>query len=537
MTLPQNATELDGDQLLVCFQQAAARLRAAARRIDAINVYPVPDGDTGSNMAATLDEAVARVGAAPVPRSAALVLSEIARGALYGARGNSGVILSQALRGLATVESGERLTATALSDALGAAARLAYAAVGNPVEGTMLTVLGAAASGGRAADAATVYDILRAATTAAERAERLTPTQLPALAEAGVTDSGGEGICVILRGLMSAFETGETKAEAVDEAHAPLPMLAEHHEDDFGFCTEFLLEPSSGCALDVDAVRVMVAREPNRSVIVVGDSSVLRVHVHTAEPDELLSEASNFGRLSRVKVDNMDAQRERFGAGGSGASAKVAVLALSPGAGFDVLFENMGAHTLRLEPVAKPSAGDLARAADALRGPDALLLPNHGNVVLAARQAVELASCTLRVVATESLPQGIAAAFAFDAERTAAGNVEPMQEAAGRVTTVEVTVAAADRTADGVSVRAGQPIAIVDGQLVAAAETSRGALIAGLEAGGAATAGIVTLLGGAGLADGELERARDDVAGRFGVEVEAIDGGQELYAYIASVEP
>ena len=425
MTSDPNFEALSGDTLLDLFASAAVMLRTAAGRIDAINVYPVPDGDTGSNMAATLEEAVGRARAAAGSGGAGDVLMALARGALYGARGNSGVILSQALRGMASEATDDTLDGAALARALETGSTAAYSAVSKPVEGTMLTVLRAAAAGARqAADAGgNVFSTLVAAVAGAETAEALTPTQLPSLAEAGVTDSGGEGVCVILRGLLAGID-GETR--------------------------------------DVT---------PRHTI-----------------------------------------------------SAPIASLA------------GLGARTLPLGAVAKPSAGDLASAADGLRLADVILLPNHSNVLMAAEQAVALARCTLHVVPSRSVPEGIAAALAFDAARSAAENVETMLAAVASVQTVEVTQAAADRTADGVTMSAGDDIALLDGRLVAAACSPLDALLAGLAKAEVAAANLITIYAGAGISSAELVEARAAVLERFRVDVEGLSGGQELYAFVASIE-
>jgi DAK2 domain fusion protein YloV len=523
---------------------ASSHLRQSAAEIDAINVYPVPDGDTGTNMSATLREAVDRAietGEAPTVSE---VLHAIARGALYGARGNSGVILSQALRGFeAGVGPAECLDARGLADGLQAAATQAYHAVSRPQEGTMLTVLREAATGAmQAAEAMPARGaglgcapVLARAVLAAETAEARTIDQLPALKEAGVTDAGGEGVCVILGGLFSAL-SGETPRSAIHRAYRPIAMVEGHGKDEFGFCTEFLIE-ATGRPLDLEQVRAMAESGGNRSVVVVGDETLARIHVHCLDPQPLIDAASQFGTVSRVKAEDMGAQHERFKASGSGAGARIAVLAMSRGAGFDAVFESLGATVSDLGLVEKPPAGQIADAADALRIPDVIVLSNHKNVRLAAEQAVSLAKCTLHLVPTTSLPQGIAAAMAFDPDESVAANVAAMSEAAKGVTTIEVTIAAASRTADGVDVREGQAITLLDGRLVAAAATTREALLAGLRLSAPARGSLVTIYGGEDTPPAELEAARTEVEAAFdGVEVEALSGGQPLYPFIASVE-
>lgn len=530
---------LSGDDLFAALAAASVYLRDSATAIDAINVYPVPDGDTGSNMAATLREAVDTAALVTAPRAVAEVLAAFARGALYGARGNSGVILSQALRGLATAAEGRTAyDAAALAAGLQAAAAAAYGAVANPVEGTMLTVLRAAGAGATAhagalparGEGQPCAATLAAALDAASRAEAATPSQLPALAEAGVTDAGGEGVCTILRGLLAALTGASPPPPVIPDR--PIAELGAHTGETFGFCTEFVLEPGPA-PLDPAAVRAW-ATSVGRSVVVVGSDEAVRVHLHTDDAQAALAAAAAFGRLSREKVEDMNAQHVRFRASGSGATPELALLALSRGDGIDRLFADMGAAVADLGDVVKPPAGEIAAAADRLGARNVIVLPNHANVVLAARQAAGLTRCALHVVETRTLPQGIAAAFAFDAGLAPAENVTAMTDAARAVTTVEVTTAAATRVADGVAVRQGQEIVLVDGRLVAAADSPLAALLAGLDAANTGAAALVTLFLAAAGPTGDIEQA---IAARFpGVELDIHVGGQPLYAFIASVE-
>lgn len=532
---------LSGAELRSAFVAAAAHLGESARAVDAINVYPVPDGDTGSNMSATLRQATDETLLLPADAAPSEVLAALARGALYGARGNSGVILSQALRGFAAAcTPGAPFDARSFALALAGAAQDAYRAVSHPVEGTMLTVLSRAAEAAAGAASAlpaggagcAPHAILRAVVLAAEQAEARTIEQLPALREAGVPDAGGEGICVILRGLEAALTGVAARLPALPGR--PIAMMA-GHEQGFGFCTEFLVE-AADTPLDLDQLRALVTRPGAPSVVVVGDAQAARVHVHTLEPEALLAAAAEAGALSRVKVDDMTAQNVAFRETGGGATARAAVLALSHGPGLAEVFRGLGVAVAGLGFVVKPSSGDIAAAADALRKPDVIVLPNHKNVVPAARQAQALTTSTLHVIATETIPQGIAAALAFNPAASLTGNVAAMTTASASVRTVEVTTAAADRTADGVVAHRGESLALVDGRLVASLPDPIEALLAGLDASGAAGATLVTLYAGDGAA-AALERAVPLAQARFpGVEVEGIDGGQPLYPFLASVE-
>jgi uncharacterized protein len=519
------------------FTAAAGYLESVASAIDAINVYPVPDGDTGSNMSATLREAVRAADQLDPGSPAGDVLAAVARAALYGARGNSGVILSQALRGFAESVAGHaHIDAHGLVRSLESAGQRAYRAVAEPREGTMLTVLRVAAEGAARAlseqPLASLADVLGVAVRAAEAAEAATIDQLPQLREAGVTDSGGEGICAILRALHSSLIGAPLPVAAnVPDAVPDLHALA---YEGYGHCTEFLIERITD-PVDIDVVREWLVADGYQSVVVIGDNDLARVHVHALDPKPVIAGAARYGRIRRVKIDDMDVQAGRFAESGSRATARVALLALSPGEGFDGIFHELGAHVMRLE-IVKPAAGEIARAADALRVPDVILLPDHDNVIWAADQAVDLASCTLHVVPAVTVPQGIAAALTFDEAAPIDKLAATMSDALGTVRTVEVTRAAASRMVEGVSVREGQWIALLDTKMVAGADAALEALISGLEAANAANAELVTVYLGEGQ-DEHAEEIPEAVSAAFpGPSVEVIDGGQPLYVFIASVE-
>jgi DAK2 domain fusion protein YloV len=538
---PSTTSPLTGSALRNALVAAAAFLRESAAAIDAINVYPVPDGDTGTNMASTLADgmrAALRLEGDPGARK---VLDAVARGALYGARGNSGVILSQALRGLAAAAwTRQVIDARAFADGLSEAAREAYAAVAQPVEGTMLTVLRRAAEAAVQAAAALPQggeglgcrEVLLAATGAAEAAEAETTSQLPVLREAGLPDAGGQGICAILQGLLAAIDGAAPSPPRLPVA-ATMPAAGD--EEHWGYCTEFLVERTN-TALDIEGIRRLAASGDSRSVVVVGDEAAVHVHVHTKNPEPLLAAAEGHGRLVRRKVEDMDAQHARWHVTGRGARS-LALLALSRGEGFDAVFRGLGADVADLGDVVKAAAGEIAAAADATGAPEVIVLPNHTNVRLAARQAVALARAVLHVVPSETLPQGVAAAVAFDEDEEAAPNVKAMTEALARVRTVEVARATADRRVNGVSVRQGDSIALIDGELVAAAPGAIEALLAGLARARVEGASLVTLYGGSELGGEALAQARAAVAAAFpGVDIESLSGGQPLYPLIASVE-
>lgn len=530
---------LNGEHVRSAFHAAAIHLRDRAAAIDAINVYPVPDGDTGTNMAATLHAAAEAAIAVETPAVPA-VLAALAKGALYGARGNSGVILSQALKGFrAGVGERDSLDAAAIAIGLEYAALSAYAAVGKPVEGTMLTVLRAAASAATAR-AATLPtggvrqpcpSTLEAAVAAAEAAESKTIDQLDMLREAGLPDAGGEGICVMLRGLLAAI-TGAVPAVHVLPSRT-IAMTAGH--DGFGFCTEFVVEATAR-PIPEATVRKIALADGNTSLVVVGDESAWHVHIHTANPEPLFAAAATLGTVVSPKVEDMTAQNARWLARTGGAE-HVGLLALSRGAGFTAIFQGLGARVMQLGDADKPSAGDIAVQADALHLSDVIVLPNHRDVVMAAHQAASLCRCHLHVVETKSLPEGIAVAMAYLPGTVASDALPGLDAARLAVTTVEVTIAAVDRTAEGISVHAGDFIALVDGHLVARASSPARALLAGLANADAMDGCLVTLYTGAGIDPAAAHEVGEAVRSALpNATLETVEGGQGLYPLVASIE-
>lgn len=525
---------LGSAELAAAFRRASEHLQERAAAIDAINVYPVPDGDTGTNMSLTLRAAVDELDA-QAPEAASGVAAAIARGALMGARGNSGVILSQALRGFArAVEAEASVGAAELVRGLREAASVARAAVSRAQEGTILTVLSAAADAAAATPpGASCPDVLRVAIAAAEDAERRTPEMLPVLREAGVTDAGGEGACTILRGLLQGV-TGELPEEAlIVRPNQALEAFAGHGDEDaYGYCTEFVI----GAPAETGTLRRRF-EEFGRSVLVVGDEQVTRVHVHTQDPGAALSLGAGLGRLSRVKIDDMEAQFAGWYQPAEADSQNYSVVAIAPGPGLARVLSGLGAErVVSGGQTMNPSAGDIVRAAEACAAQDVIVLPNNKNIVLAAHQAAALAKKRLHVVPTHTVPQGIAALMAASPDERTKDTLARMQEAYPAVRTVEVTTAARSTTVDGVEVAEGQALALVDDVLVAAASSLLEAAVAGLEQ-VAEGGSFVTVYYGDGVAEDEALADVDFLGERFrGLEFETVAGGQPHYPYILAVE-
>lgn len=578
----------DGAGLLAAFRAAVANLESNVDEINDLNVFPVPDGDTGSNMFATVRVALEEAeGAAGEP--AERIAAAISFGALMGARGNSGVITSQILNGMARgLVKKRRFNGLDLAHSLTLGTETAYVAVKKPVEGTILTVIREAAAGARAAaeHADDIETVLAATVDAAEKAVARTPTLLPILREAGVVDAGGQGLYRLLQGAL-LFLVGQAPAGSVADRRreGPRPSaLVAHADEGFGYETMFLLQPGPGRDLDIDGIRTHL-ETIGQSVVVAGDAKAIKVHVHNERPDVVIGYGLGLGTLSRVSVENLDQQardvresrasdftgelaeragveppaaprpgaprpeapapvvtgagRTTFAPGAlDGARRPLAVVAVAAGDGLASIFDDFGvAAIVRGGQAANPSTGELLAAVDALNADEVLLLPNNPNVILAARQVAEMARRPVHVVPTRNAAEGFAALLALDPGESAAANVAGMTEAGRGLATLQVTTAVRDAKVGGRKVKKGQTIVLdPDDGLVAADGDRDRAILAAVET---LPAGIelMTLFYGDGADLAEAEGVVGRIAeARAGVEVEVRHGGQPHYRYLISAE-
>jgi len=543
----------NGRQLAGAFGLAAAWLDANREQVNALNVFPVPDGDTGTNMAMTMRAAVQAVD--PAATTAADVGRQLARGALMGARGNSGVILSQIFRGFANaIENRDEVDGRDLARALDSAQLMAYKAVMRPVEGTMLTVIRGAAE--RAVTAAertpALTAVLREAIAGARDALATTPQLLDILRQAGVVDAGGQGIVVILEGL-ERFAHGDTTIELRELSEAGtgagmafLDRVEDlHGEDEFGYCTNFMV---FGTGLDFERARDDIAAM-GQSAVIVGDDTMLKVHIHTENPGQVLHYAVQLGSLDQIKIDNMSSQTEILSGQRAAAVASAApspelhhgticVVAVAAGDGLANALRAMGATSVVAGgQTMNPSTEDLLKAVDQQPTGEVIILPNNKNIIMAANQVAELTDRTVRVVPTISVPQALAALATFNPAEPLDDNVESMTAALEGVVSLELTKAVRDVELDGVQVANGQVIGLVDDRLVAAGDdiaTVARALFAGIDA---EAAELVTIFSGADATDDDVAAMEAAVAASFpGAESEFQDGGQPHYLFVISVE-
>jgi uncharacterized protein len=509
---------------------ALEALEQSRERIDDLNVYPVPDGDTGTNLTLTARGVVEALDASTATDRQA-VAREATRAALMSARGNSGVILSQIVRGAAEALA----DSDDLARAFRGASDAAYAAVRKPVEGTMLTVIRALADAAEDAPALEPAELLALLVERGDEAVARTQEQLDVLREAGVVDAGGAGLVELVRGLAAAAAGEEPAPRA---AAAPrLSLEAVHQEPSpYRYCTTFVVE---GEGLDAEALEPELERLGD-SLLVVGDPSALKVHVHTDDPGAALSLGTRAGTIEGVEINDMHRQteerEERLLAALPGGASRSAVVAVVAGEGNRQLFEDLGAERIvEGGQTMNPSTADLLAAVDASAADEVVLLPNNPNVVMTAEQAARVAGKPVHVVPTESIPAGLSALVAFLGERSAEENAAAMREALAGIATGEIAVASRDASADGVPVREGEFLALLDGDAVAAGagfdEVAR-ALIERLLA---EPRDVLTLLRGEGAPS--LNGLVDELAEQHPeLELDVHEGGQPHYPLLLSAE-
>jgi len=529
------ANSCSGQDLVGMFNAAVFWLERSAAEIDSLNVFPVPDGDTGTNMLLTLRSALAeasRFGNDTVSS----VARALARGALMGARGNSGVILSQILRGLAvTLDGKECLEGKDLVAGLMAGSNLAYKAVSRPVEGTILTVIREAAAAAEEASLnSDLCSVMEATVSAARDSVARTPSLLPVLREAGVVDAGGLGLYVIFEGLLRYL-----RGEVVEGYETPEPISVDlpkvtAGELSYGYCTEFMLE---GQNLSLDEIRSRL-ETIGESVLVVGDGNMVRVHVHTLDPGAAISYATSLGTLHQVKVQNMDEQHEEFLATKRLPAVEIATVAVVSGDGLMEVFRSLGATAVVPGgQTMNPSTGEILKAIASVPSNKVIILPNNPNIVLGAEQVRRLSAKRVEVVPTETIPQGVAALLAFNYEADLEANVAAMKKAISTVKTVEVTTAVRPAKIGDLDVKEGQAIAFLDGKVVAAGDGIPQLVNEVLEQIDIAGSEIITIYYGADTERAEAEGIAEVLRQKYPhIEVEAIYGGQPHYNYLISVE-
>jgi DAK2 domain fusion protein YloV len=539
-------------------------LTANRDKVNELNVFPVPDGDTGTNMLLTLESAIEEMG--PDENSdLSQVAATVAHGALMGARGNSGVILSQVLRGFSQgVGENASVDCKELAHAFAEATAVAYKGVTKPTEGTILTVARkvSEAALAKAEETEDIAELIQSVVSAAQRAVDDTPSQLAVLREAGVVDAGGYGLMVILEGFLKTVK-GQEIPTTSKAARAPAPErqpakvgahALETPEEGWGFCTEFLIEEPSK---PFDEVRRELTPMGN-SAAIVGDDALIRVHIHTLDPGGLIAQATAYGTLQKLKVEDMTRQHHEILAhdppaqdedvasaapplGTNGYSrvptGQVGVVAVAAGEGFRRIFEELGAGVVEGGQTMNPSTEDLLAAVTANGADEVIILPNNKNVIMTAQQVCSLSSKTIKVVASRTVPQGISALLNLDPGAGLEANSEAMASALDGVQTIEVTKAVRSTSVGGLKIKNGDMIALVNGKITRAGKNAQEVVDGALE--GLKTDGfeLCTIYAGAAVKDDEARDIVGHVRQHFPkLEVQLQRGEQDHYPYILSLE-
>lgn len=542
-------------------QSASTRLNKQAEYVNSLNVFPVPDGDTGTNMGMTIEN-----GAKEVADKSASTVGEVAgifaKGLLMGARGNSGVITSQLFRGFSqSVKEKEELTGQDLALAFQSGVEVAYKAVMKPVEGTILTVSRGAAIGAKkkAEETNDAVEVMKAALDSAKVALAKTPDMLPVLKEVGVVDSGGQGLVFIYEGFLSAL-TGEYIASEEFQA-TPATMTeminAEHHKSvashvatediKYGYCTEIMVALKKGPTyvkeFDYDEFRNYL-NELGDSLLVVNDDEIVKVHVHTEDPGLVMQEGLKYGSLVKVKVDNMrnqhEAQVEKEERENSQPTEEkeYAIIAVVAGEGLSDIFKAQGVdYIISGGQTMNPSTEDFIKAVEHVNARHIIILPNNKNIFMAAQSAAEVIEQSAAVIETRTIPQGLTSLLAFDPSKSIEENHDRMTAALADVVSGSVTTAVRDTTIDGLEIHENDNLGMVDGKIVVSNPDMLTTLNETFSKMLDADSEIVTIyIGEDGSEDLANELAQDITEKFEDVEVEIHNGGQPVYPYLFSVE-
>ena len=531
----------------------AKQLEINRAKVDALNVFPVPDGDTGTNMSLTMQSCVKEMTACP-SSAFSEVCDSISRGALKGARGNSGVILSQILKGICSVvrKQEKEVDTKTFAKALEAGTKVAYGAVSAPKEGTILTVIRmmSEASGKIAAKKKNFEDFLTDVIAEGERALALTPELLPVLKKAGVVDSGGVGLMTIVKGFLAAL-TGEEIAENITMGEVSDGDESEFGDNDailsmdigdiqYAYCTEFFIinlkKSTTLSAIDRLREKLMTLGD---SVICIGDLELVKVHVHTNQPGKALTYALELGELDRPKIENMLEQNRQLKAKLEAERKEMGMLAICTGSGLSDIFKDLGVdRIIEGGQTMNPSASDIADAAKKINAEHIFVFPNNKNIILAAEQAKNLVeNKKLHVIPTKNVPQGFAAALEFNPEVSALENKTNMIHALDNVKVGQVTYAVRNTSLNGFSIKEGDIIGLDDKKILAKSHSLEETVLKLISKMKEDFHQVITLYYGEDVKEEEAEALSATIAENYpDCDVDFHNGGQSVYYYIISME-
>jgi DAK2 domain fusion protein YloV len=555
-------TTLDGKRFAEMILQGAGHLSNNAKYVDALNVFPVPDGDTGTNMNLSMTSGAKEV-KNNVSEHIGKVGAALSKGLLMGARGNSGVILSQLFRGFSkAIESKSAITNADFANALQAGVNTAYKAVMKPVEGTILTV--AKDSAKKAVDtieadsSISIDQLMEAILTEAKASLDRTPDLLPVLKEVGVVDSGGQGLVFVYEGFLAELR-GEKVSNIKVTASMTDLVSAEHHKSvashintediEFGYCTEFMVRFED----DKDAFSEETFRqdlsEHGDSLLVIADDEIVKVHIHAEYPGQVLTYAQRYGSLINMKIENMRQQHTSLLDNVPSMPAsepvskkkekqKYGIVAVTMGKGIADLFRSIGSHSvIEGGQTMNPSTEDIVQAIKDVHAENVIILPNNSNIVMAAQQAASVVDEHVIVIPSKTVPQGMAAMLAFNPSASAEDNEEIMKDALGSVKTGQITYAVRDTNIDGLDIEKGDFMGIANGKIVSKDTNQLASAKKLLETMISEDDEILTILQGEDAADDELQKLVQFIEEKYTeIEVEVHKGEQPLYSYIFSIE-
>ncbi|MEH7882813.1 DAK2 domain-containing protein [Bacillus sp. JJ1609] len=551
---------LDGKHFAEMVIQGANHLAANAQYVDALNVFPVPDGDTGTNMNLSMTSGAKEV-KSNVQEHIGRVGSALAKGLLMGARGNSGVILSQLFRGFAkAIEAKPTITSLEFAAALNAGVETAYKAVMKPVEGTILTVAKDAAKHAVAVAknhedlVGLMEEVLKEAKASLSR----TPDLLPVLKEVGVVDSGGQGLVFVYEGFLA-----ELKGEKLPDSPATMPNMnelvsAEHHKSvqshmntediEFGYCTEFMVRLEGKNSFSEENFRQDLSKYGD-SLLVISDDEVVKVHIHSEQPGEVLTYGQKYGSLINMKIENMRQQHSNIvgesttplrteGNQPKKEKQEYGVVAVSMGSGIAELFRSIGANAvIEGGQTMNPSTEDIVKAIKEVNARKVIILPNNKNIIMAAEQAAEVAEEEVVVIPSKTVPQGMTALLSFNPSADSSANKDTMTEAMQHVKTGQLTYAVRDTSIDGLEISTGDFMGIADGKIVLKDQDKVKAAKDLLSEMLDEDSEILTILKGEDASEEDVDSIVEFVESEFkDVEIEVHNGEQPLYAFIFAIE-
>ena len=544
--------KVNGEHLYYMMSNAANKLELQSEYVNSLNVFPVPDGDTGTNMSMTFRAAVKEIEGMD-NKNIGEVSKKLAKGALMGARGNSGVILSQILRGISKgLEGKEEADASEFANALLEGSKSAYKAVMRPTEGTILTIVRTAGEVAVALKEDNITELMREVCKESKIMLDKTPEMLPALKKAKVVDSGGMGLLIIIQGMQEALEnglkvtTGTPQAVKSSVAKAQRSETMSEEDIKFGYCTEFIILGDSNHAEEFKSKVI----NKGDSLVVVGYEDVIKVHIHTNNPGKVLEEAVKFGELSKIKIDNMREEHREMLEGmyeeaaeteesvAAGEFKKYAFISVAMGEGMKNIFKDLGVdYVIEGGQTMNPSTQDMLEAIEKLNAEHIFILPNNKNIIMAANQAAEISDKDIRVIPTKTIPQGITCITMFNPEADVEENTEELKEAMEMVKTTSVTYAVRDTEVDGKEIKEGNILGLVEGKIKEVGEDPYKVAEDLIDSLVDEDSELITIFYGKDCEEEKVDALIEKLEGKYeDLDVQCYKGEQPLYYFIMSVE-